>query len=258
MRPFQVTFSRISPPIDIDDLKLYIRQSSGETIPADLLGQNRVTRALMINGPVDTKPLIRVDPNAFRSSINSLQSVSIIELDSRLLDFGFLVGFQNVSELNIRAVTDLYRSLPTLPALPSLTKLTFFQEPSLNTAFGSAGVNFFLNCNGLISLTVYNCAMDDIGMDQLLEWIMPSSSKTLKSFDTSSNLMRNIPIRLNSFEKLQYVNIYDSAPETTSTMMITSNIFNFDGELVNGMEPSISLRSNKIDTVESNAFQGNF
>jgi len=95
-------------------------------------------------------------------------------------------------------------------------------------------------------------------MDQLLEWIMPSSSKTLKSFDTSSNLMRKIPIRLNSFEKLQYVNIYDSAPETTSTMMIPSNTFNFDGELVNGMEPSISLRSNKIDTVESNAFQGNF
>jgi len=96
MEEVKIAFSRISPPIDIDDFKLYIRQSSGETIPADLLGQNRVTRALMINGPVDTKPLIRVDPNAFRSSINSLQSVSIIELDSRLLDFGFLVGFQNV------------------------------------------------------------------------------------------------------------------------------------------------------------------
>ena len=134
MEEIKIVFSRISPPIEIDYLTLYIRPPPGDSIPADLLGQSRVRGELEIIGQYDLPPLLRVDPNAFRSSSDSLQSISFSRLDSRLLDFGFLSGFRNLSELSISVVTNLYRSLPTLPALPALTTLYFGIESSLNTA----------------------------------------------------------------------------------------------------------------------------
>jgi len=84
MEEIRIVFSRISPPIDIDDLRLFIRPPPGDSIPADLLGQSRVRGELKIIDQYDLPPLLRVDPNAFRSSSNSLQSISFqqLQLDS--------------------------------------------------------------------------------------------------------------------------------------------------------------------------------
>lgn len=103
MEEIRIAFSKTSPPIEIDFLKICIRPLPGDSIPADLLGLSRVRNYLKISGrcssPGDRLSLLIVDPNAFRSSSNSLQSIaSWGEFDSRMLDFGLLVGFTNIPE----------------------------------------------------------------------------------------------------------------------------------------------------------------
>jgi len=106
MEEVRIAFSRISPPIDIDALHLYIRSSTGDSIPSDLLGQSRVRGELGISGPFpyDAQPLLRVDPN--ESSSNSLQSIYFSYLDSRLLDFSFLAG-SNHKALNDKLLASM-------------------------------------------------------------------------------------------------------------------------------------------------------
>ena len=125
MEEIKIVFSRISPPIEIDYLTLHIRPPPGDSIPADLLGQSQVRGELEIIGQYDLPPLLRVDPNAFRSSIDSLQSISFQQMDSSLLDYSFLAEFRNLSKLVFIEMSDLHRSLPRLPALPALTTFYF-------------------------------------------------------------------------------------------------------------------------------------
>ena len=143
------------------------------------MGQSRVRGELEIIGQYDLPPLLRVDPNAFRSSSDSLQSISFQQLDSSLLDYSFLAEFRNLSELVFIEMSDLHRILPSLPAIPALTTLYFGLEPSLNTAFTPG--DSVLQCDGLIILDISYCGTDDYGLAQLLDWILLSSAKTLQA-----------------------------------------------------------------------------
>lgn len=255
MEEVRIAFSRISPPIDIDDLNLYIRLSTGDSIPADLLGQSRVRGTLGISGPFpyDVQPLLRVDPNAFRTSSNSLQSIYFNGLDSRLLDFGFLTGFRSVSELSITEVTDLYRSLPTLPALPALTLLHFFDEPSLNTALASGGL--VLQCDGLTEISIHNCDLNDVGLAEFLDWILPSSAKTLRKININGVGIKFMPLQMASFQALQSISITNNFESLT----VPSGAFFFIGEITAGdnfTAPSISLAATRLSNVGPGAFQG--
>lgn len=70
MEQIKYVFSNISP-IDIDELTLDV-PTSGDSIPVDLLGESRVINKMSIRGQYE-RPLLTVDPNAFRSSNNTLQ-----------------------------------------------------------------------------------------------------------------------------------------------------------------------------------------
>jgi len=251
MEEIKIVFSRISPPIEIDYLTLYIRPPPGDSIPADLLGQSRVRGELEIIGQYDLPPLLRVDPNAFRSSGDSLESISFSRLDSRLLDFGFLSGFRNLSELSISAVTDLYKSLPTLPALPALNSLNFDNEPSLNTALASG--DLVLQCDGLNSVSISNCDMDDFGLAQFLDWILPSSSKTLGRIQIYGILLKSVPLQMASFQALKYV----ALDGNQQSLAIPTNAIYFIGEDTgdnNNTAPYLGL--SRVNFVAPGAFQG--
>lgn len=253
MEEVKIAFSMISPPIVIDRLSLFIRPQLGDSIPADLLGQSQVAGALEIygdSGPYfnSSQPLLTVDPNSFRSSSDTLQSISFIRFDGRLLDFGFLAGFRNLQEFKIGEVTELYRSLPTLPALPALSSLSFYYEPSLNTALASG--DLVLQCDGLTFLFINDCGMDEFGMAQLLDWILPSSAKTLREITTINTVMKSMPLQMASFQALLYIRFESN----DGGLAIPSNSLYINGKDESSAYPYIRLSD--VNFVASGAFQG--
>jgi len=169
-----------------------------------------------------------------------------------MLDFGFLAGFINLSELRFNDVTDLYRILPNLPALPALTSLRFFVEPSLNTAFATGGSA--LQCDGLTKLYIDYCDIDDFGLAQLLDWIQPSSAKTLREISIKNLKIKSVPLQMASFQALKFIEFYMNAVR----LEIPSNAFYFIGQDTgdNRTAPSISLRYVGLNYVGPGAFQG--
>lgn len=137
MEEVKAVFNRTIPPIDIFQLSLFIVPPSGDFVPADLLGQSR-TDQLYFYGPLDSPyPLLSVDPNAFRSSINTLQYIYMLRLNASQLNFDFLVNFEQVNALEFNYITNLDGSISTLPAMPTLRSLSFFFSTGLNEAFQS-------------------------------------------------------------------------------------------------------------------------
>lgn len=140
---------RTKPALDVSELYLYIR-SEGDSIPADLLGQSRLTGKLEIEG--SSKSLLTVDSNAFRSSRNSsLSDVDLYNLDASRMDFEFLNNdFYNLSYLYFNGLSNLDKSLLTLPNLTALTSLYFYDNIDMNNAFTDSA----LKCNGLKYFTI--------------------------------------------------------------------------------------------------------
>lgn len=142
------------PALNLKSLKLYV-QSEGDSIPADLMGQSLFINAgeLKIFGVSPGQPVLRVDPNSFRLSKNSLGSIEWGNLDTSRMDFDFLIGFIGISKLQFSyLVLNLERSLPTLPYLPALKILNFFSTSSnLNKAF----TDTVLKCDGLKNLAIF-------------------------------------------------------------------------------------------------------
>jgi len=245
MEDIKSVFTNLTSPISIYQLNLYI-QDSGDSIPADLLGQSQVINALSLQRrPFGTTYLpLTIDPNAFRSSKTSLQSIEMKYLDASLLNLNFLEGFQNLRELEFNFDINLDQTVRTFPALPSLTVLSFYNSTGLNNAFQSGA----LQSRGLTTLGTFNCDLVDDGMAQLLNWILPSSTLTLEELSIGSNRFGTIPRQIGSFDKLKTISIDDNIVD----LAIPRNSFNIgDGN------NSISISSSRVVNVESGAFQGN-
>ncbi len=143
-------FNNLSP-IFIYQLILNIRNPS-DFIPADIFGSSRVTWLKIIDSSLEdpTLSLIEIDPNAFRSSNQSLNALEMSHLDHSRLNFIFLTGFGGISELRIMDSINLEKSIPTLPVeLPSLTQLHFTNTSGLKEAFQSGRNIESLKCQGL-------------------------------------------------------------------------------------------------------------
>ncbi len=156
------------PALKIATLQLFI-QTEGDSIPADLLGQSRLTYIPGFNyGGVFTiepnqpygnpnRPLLTVDPNAFRFSYQpDLPAVFIFKLrhfDTSRLDFQFLSALENqVLALDFDGLLNLQRSLPTLPYLPALRGIDLWNI-DFNNVFPE--IPDALKCEGIENLRIY-------------------------------------------------------------------------------------------------------
>jgi len=139
------------PVILLKSLQLTVR-SEGDTIPADLLGQSRFATAGNLRVEASSGlPILEVDPNAFRSSKNSLGSISLVSFDTGRMDFDFLTDFTSLTSIQLGLLKNLEMSLPTLPILPALTDFSinsFYAD--LNKLFSGS----VLKCNGLKKLEI--------------------------------------------------------------------------------------------------------
>ncbi len=253
MEEVKSMFSSLAP-IYIRQLVLNIR-NPGDFIPADLLGSSRVTLLVIITDASlddpNTLSLIKIDPNAFRSSNQSLLTLEMSNFDHSRLNFNFLTDFGGISELRIKSSTNLDKSIPTLPAeLPSLTQLHFTNTSGLKEAFQTAGNFESLKCNGLTFFNVEDSFIDTNSMGNLLEWILPSSNLTLVSLYFGKNEIESIPNQVSSFKGIQDLNIQYNRVDMT----IGNNSIFIIYKL---RDCYIQLVETRITSVESGAFQGN-
>ena len=178
------TIFTTTSPLNIYTLYLRVRPS-GDSIPADIIGQSTIEFLELLGHPDEPYPLLSVDPNAFSSSKNTLLAVGVYQLDTGRLDFNFLIGFQKLVSILFGSIVNIDRSISTLPALPTLEGLWFSRTIGLNKAFQSG--SDVLQSNGLTVLRAADCELDEMGVAQLLDWIVPSSAETLKRLEIEGN-----------------------------------------------------------------------
>ncbi len=276
MNEIQNSFNKTKPPIKIHSLTLWIR-SSGDFIPADLLGESQLTEELLIRGSRRNQnySLLEVDPNAFRSSLRNatLKRVTIgYYLEGIALDFSFLTGFDNIRDLYFLSIKHLNpTSLPTLPsltnlifsyienlnsialpALPKLTFLTFSYSTGLNEAFQDNSTFILETDQGLNYFGVYDCELNTNGLANLLDWVLPSSAETLKKLTIRGNSITSVPVQLSSFRSIEYL----SMENNRILLNIGNNSIYYDHSETPSYSTIIDMILSKIASVESGAFQG--
>lgn len=259
MKEVKIVFNKTDPPIDFELLSLSPDRSDEDfVIPADLLGHNRVIWKLRLQGNSQSFQLLKVHPNAFRSSSNTLQNLDVSSLDASHLNFKFLKGFQNVREIAFSNVSNLELSLPTLPPMPALKDLyiNYFQRiksGDLNKKWRFENNSISLQGNGLNKLVLSGTSeLNQNGLVQLLDWILPSSRQTLRELSLPNGAkIESIPRKLSSFKRLEKLTIENS--KVNMTIPSRSIYMSSDG----GKRPvTIQLTSNRVVRVESGAFQG--
>jgi len=220
---------------------LYVSRSD-PSIPADLFGQSQID-GMSIYGNGEFNPFLTVDPNAFRSSNNTLETLDMWWFDTVGLEFKFLTGFKKIYDLEFFYVNNLN---PNLPALPALTRLVFTSS-DLNEAFQSDS-GILESEIGLSTLYALNCDLDENSLTKMLGWVLPSSNQTLKYLNINGNRLESIPSQLSSFQTLQSINVYSNQVE----LVIPKDSFYIPG----GFTSTINLQSSRVIHVDSNAFNG--
>jgi len=259
MEELQELFSSI-PPFEMKSLFLVI-QPSGDFIPADVLDKSRVTDHLNFVGQISSigmdksdepYPILKVDPNAFRNSDTIGGTIFFNSLDLSQTDFSFLKGIQKtVKELSFVKVTNLDKSLHTLPAMPALTTLSITSSTGLKEAF-KANENMALSGNGLVYFRAGSCDLDTEGLSHVLDWILPSSAKTLRSLEIDGNRLDTIPSQVSSFKRLSNVNVR----ENKEPLILKTNSINLPAGNKEDTGSIIYFTKSSLVHIESGAFRG--
>ena len=245
MEEVKAVFNSLTTPIEIHSIGLYI-QRSGDTIPADVLGRSPVTSYIGIIGK-NNFPSVRVDPDAFRSSRFTVEKIEFQKLDVSQVDFRFLAGSTQIDQLNFFGVSNIHRSLPTIPDLPSLRQLRMYVATGLNQEWQNGSVFY---PGGLVSLTAFECGLDDFGVGQLLDWLIPNSAATLRSLSFEANQISSISSKFNSFQSLYSIYIQENKADLT----VKNNSFyaSINQQMI------IDLSGSQVIRVEPNSFIGIF
>jgi len=232
--------------IDIFLFSIYLQES--DSIPADLLGSNSITSSLYIYGAASNSESsyasLSVDSNAFRSSKDTLQYFTTYYLDTELMDFTFLTGFQKIVKVELNSVLGLDQSLRTLPALPTMVSLFFDNSTSLNEVFQTVGNP--LQVDGLNYFRAYTSGLDAKSLSNLLNWLAPSSVESLREINIFGNNIETIPSQLRNFSHLQTIDISQNKVDMTisaSSFIVPRYIY-------------VTLASSRVVQVEAGAFQG--
>ena len=215
-------------------------------IPMDLFNNHRA-RNFEINCGSSSNLSLRVDSQAFRSSITTAQSMRLTQCDLNQLSFDFLSGFNQINYIWFPATTNVgLANWNTFPLLHSLNKFAITHSTGLNewTTFPklSRGLNhLFLKSNDI----------QDAAMDRILNWAANYSAETLEELQIDDNDLKNIPrqFQILSFTKL---NSFYMNNQKTGIPIIKSGSIRVSPDVI------LHAENNKIVTIEEGAFQGNY
>lgn len=231
----------------------------------DLLGESNVTSlSIIATGNGESLTSLIVDPNAFRSSKNTLRYFSLMSYNTDKFDFQFLKGFQRLHHILFSRLSNLHKSLPTLPSLPSLNGLAIWFSTGLNETWQSTDKITLQTGAGLNDLLVIGCELDGESLAHFLDWIMPSSIKTFSSLHVAFNTIGFITRQLSSFKGLKKIEITHNQLD----LVVSKNSFylqdiyavHMDTDAYTGYwrPPNTDLSNSRIVDIESGTFKGNF
>ena len=216
---------------------------STEIIPADLLN-NHWTGRIEISCKNGS---LRADPQAFRSSKNTTENISINNCDLTGLDFGFLSGFDQLSLTYFSGLSNIgAANWNSFPSLPNLNELTIYKSAGLNEWTGFPRLT-----RGLDRLYIQECDIQDAAMDRVLNWIAQSSADTLHTLEIEVNYLTTVPLvlRVPSFPKL--TNLYLGKQKTAIPVIPIDSLHGFSPYF------KLQVADTGINKIDEGAFQGN-
>ena len=218
-------------------------------IPAHLFGNVLVMAAIRLQcGTISVRATqrMRIHTNAFRSSENITNVMSIVACDLSALDYLFLNGFHQLKTLAIDWAVNVHlANWTTLPPLSGLKILNITNSEGLNKWIHK----YPELVSGLIEFKLISCNIGDVVLDRMLQWLQNSSSNALEVLYLKNNTLTKIPQQLPFFKKLSSINL-DFNPLSTA-LHNASFIFSQRPFFL-----TISLRSCGIDIIQPDAFQG--
>jgi len=242
------------PTLTSVDLTIQPYKLSETLIPENILGNKRVssiTIGYSSGHSVNSSLSLQVHPEAFQSTKTFTKSFTVTSIDCSLLDFTFLSGFDQLTDLSFWGVWKIQRCLSSLPSLKSLTTLSFGDSNGLSELYRS---DLPTLTNGLKSITFNgeqydfpDYALTTKSLDRVLDWLLISSSGTLESMTiTKMTKLTQVPVQIPSFKALRKLWLY-----ATNISTIKTGALAFPGPLY-----SLYLANNNIQEIEPGAFQG--
>lgn len=256
----QIIFLKTSPLV-VDLIKLTLRPVSDRFIPADIFGNKR-TNALHIQYfgvPCDCEGVkndslsLKVAPNAFRFTQNLTSKLILGTLDCSALDFSFISGFTQLKNLTLRDVGNIHLCLKNIAELPhTLDHLEISYPTGMNEVLELPILTNGLKVARFAGYPERDPTLkwDIETMDKVLNWILLSSTDTLKALSfTNMNLMTEVPSKIiRSFNDVCRVWLTNNKITT-----IKNGAFLFKVPVC-----LVDLVNNGITEIEYGAFQGKY
>ena len=231
---------------DFDEFELSLPRDDQAAIfiPADLLNNHRVTDNIFIV-LARNDYLLSVDPDAFRSSKNTIQSLSFQNVDMNGFDYQFLSGFNQLKSAELGYLRNVDKAnWASFPSLPRLQSLDFYFSTGLND-----WTTFPRLARGLSSLYLQVTDIQDEAMNRILNWAAQYSADTLEELWLTENDLTQIPRQLQVplFSKINVLGVHY---QKRGISLIPNGSFH-------GIFPYYLIASNNgIEKIEQGAFQG--
>ena len=198
-------------PPEFDENKYFI-------LPKDIFASHRVKnielmfhiediiRILEETDPSDLfSQLSQIHREAFRSSRDFTESFYIENFEGRIVDFSFLVGFNQLKNLSIFNSYNI--DISKLPPLPKLTILCVVD--SMNGLGGLTQHSPPL-IKGLEVIKLDSNWLKDKDVARILEWLLTSPSNvTLRNISLINNALTRVPNGLSNFPNLTNIQLDD-------------------------------------------------
>ena len=212
-------------------------------IPMNLMG-SKFAESITLRCIAKTFKL-RVNQDAFLTSRNFANIVSISNCDMAETNLAFMNGFTALGSLYLSTNVNLQSSLPTLPyPLPNLNYMNFYSSQGLNNI-----INFpTVLARGLNYIDLGTTGLDDGGASRILDWISKSSFNTLQTLYLDYNSLTHVPTQIPSLTALHALEISGN-----QISLLGTGAFRFTAPVT-----KILAAGNQIKTIQPGAFQGKF
>ena len=193
---------RRTTPADLEDIDIFLSPcGSTAIIPADLFNSHRLKNIRIFCPYLSCKigkHFLIVDPQAFRSSKNTTQSIHFYGWDMSRFDFQFLSGFKQITSITFYFMSKVDKAnWASFPILESLISFSITKSTGLNE-----WTTFPPLAQGLGVLHLSSNEINDEAMDRILNWAIKYSSDTLITLLLVSNNLTHLPSQLSHFPKL--------------------------------------------------------
>ena len=211
-------------------------------IPKDIFSQHSATNIALFDTHRNPQGVaLEIHPEAFRYSRNVTKHFILTNFEMFNFSWTFLAEFDQLGLITINK--SFHVQLINLPPLPRLTGLHIRYSTGLNN-----WTHLPLLSNGLESLFMNFCGLNNEEADRILNWVQSGPSKgTLLDIYLGGNALTRIPGQLKSFPTLNEININDQKPPglgIISDLSFLSPVSYLD------------LSSNHISEIQSGTFQG--